>query len=95
MNIDNLNTVIAIISAILGGGAVKMLEVFITARRGTQDYATVIRDELRKNASELRMDIASLEERLEGVEKDRDSWRERYYGEREKHINDGSAGEGC
>lgn len=93
MDIDNINTVIAVMSAILGGGAVKMLEVFITARRSTQDYATVIRDELRKNASELRMDIDSLEERLDGTEKDRDAWREKYYGEREKHI--GREGEGC
>lgn len=95
VDIDNLNTIIAIVSAIVGGGAVKMIEVFLTARRGTQDYATVIRDELRKNASELRMDIAALEERLSSVEKDRDTWREKYYGERERHISDGSAGEGC
>lgn len=95
MDISDINTVIALISAVVGGGLVKVIEVFIVARRGSIDYATVIREELRKNAQDLRDDIEDLDAKVVRLEKERDEWRDKYFSLRERNSVDRRSREGA
>lgn len=63
---------IALIGTLFGGVALKVAEA-ILARGGQKvDYATNMRDELRK-------DSATLKEELRQAEKDLDAWKEKYF----------------
>lgn len=94
MDAPSINTIIALISALVGGGIVKMVEVFLVARHGAEDYAAVLREELRKDNQSLKADVVLLEKRITELEHDRDAWREKYYNIMERKIDDRGTGEG-
>lgn len=86
MDASNINTIVALISAIIGGGLVKFIEVFVVARKGSQDYSAVIRDELRQSATSLQQEIRELDNKIVKLEQERDQWRDKYYSLVEKQI---------
>ena len=63
---------IAFLGAAFGGAGLKLTEAWLGRNKVKIDDATLIRDE-------LRLDITSLRAENEALEKDRDSWREKYY----------------
>lgn len=63
---------IALIGTVLGGTGLKLLESFLSRGQGKADAATSMREELRKESTTLR-------EELRIVEKDLDSWKEKYF----------------
>lgn len=89
MDAVNVNTFIALASAILGGGVVKMVEVILVAKHGSRDYAATIREELRQAANDLKGDVVLLEGKIDGLQKERDEWKDKYYNLLiESKIND-------
>lgn len=73
---------IALVTALatfLAASAPKWIEQLGGARKQRDDAAAAIRDELRKT-------LAIHEDRIEELEKERDAWRDRYYGLRERLV---------
>lgn len=71
-------TLLTLLGAIFGGALLKLAEYFVTRGKAKVDEATAIR-------AELRVAIKDLTTEKEGVEAQRDTWRERYYSQLEKY----------
>jgi GrpB-like predicted nucleotidyltransferase (UPF0157 family) len=64
--------IIALIGTVFGGAGLKTVETFLTRGQKKTDEAAILREELRKEATSLR-------EELRAVEKELDSWKEKYF----------------
>lgn len=63
---------IALIGTVFGGAGLKVLENILSRGQSKDDLATSLRQELRKDSTDLRVE-------LKGLEKELDKWKERYY----------------
>lgn len=63
---------IALIGTLFGGVVLKLIESILARGNNRIDYATNMRDELRK-------DSVALKEELRQAEKDLDGWKEKYF----------------
>lgn len=63
---------IAFLGAAFGGAGLKLTEAWLGRNKVKLDDATIIR-------SEQRQEILDLRAENDALEKDRDSWREKYY----------------
>lgn len=63
---------IALIGTVFGGAGLKIMESFLARGSKKVDTATAMREELRKES-------ASLKEELRVVEKELDTWKEKYF----------------
>ena len=63
---------IALIGTVFGGAGLKVVEKILSQGQARDDAATQIREELRKESTDLR-------EELRLVEKALDEWKEKYF----------------
>lgn len=63
---------IALIGTLFGGVVLKFMEKFLARSGEKQDYATKIRDEIRK-------DLTQSKEEARLLEKELDEWKMKYY----------------
>lgn len=88
---STINAVIAIISAVIGGGVVKVLEVMMIAKNNSTALAADLRQEIQNLNHELKADAIILEKRIEELQHERDSWRDKYYNLVERGLSDRGA----
>ena len=71
---------IALIGTLLGGGiGIKFLDNILSRGQRKIDAATAMREELRKEGESLKREAAELREEIRKIEKELDSWKEKYY----------------
>lgn len=63
---------IALIGTLFGGVVLKLIEAILARGGQKEDAATSMREELRKDSTELRAEIRA-------VEKELDQWKEKYF----------------
>lgn len=68
---------IAFLGAAFGGAGLKLTEAWLGRNKVKIDDASLIRGELRQQATDLRVELTE-------TEKERDSWREKYYAAQEQ-----------
>lgn len=69
---SNTEALLALAGTIFGGAGLKGLEAFLGKAKKKDDTATSLREELRKENSELRAELHRAEEA-------EDEWRSKYY----------------
>ena len=70
--------ILALLGTIFAGVGLEVVKNWFT--RGQKiDAATEIRQELRKEAEDLKADAAALREEIRKVEKELDAWKEKYF----------------
>lgn len=78
-----MSTTIDIITALgaagVGGGIIKLVEMWLGKSSAKANQDRELRDELRNSATALRAEIEALKEELRETEKVLDHWREMYW----------------
>lgn len=75
----NVDVIVALVSAITGGGLVRLLEVWLSKQKNKAEQDKLFRDELRSEGDALRARIKELKEELEAREKEVDEYKEKYW----------------
>lgn len=70
---------VALISALTGGGFIKLMESWLTRNKQKSEQDKQFRDELRGEAESLRKQIESLKAELKNAEKELDDFKEKYW----------------
>lgn len=76
----NSSVAVAFISALGGGAFVYILSIFFLPKSTREDFATKLRNELRSDIKEIRIEKERLEKEL-------DEWKTKYYQILEKYTN--------
>jgi len=76
---STLDIVLALSAAGVGGGIIRLIELWLGKSRAKNTQDKELRDELRTNASALRAEIDALKAELKETEKVLDHWREQYW----------------
>lgn len=76
---STLDIVVALSAAGVGGGIIRLIELWLGKSRVKTTQDRELRDELRTNASALRAEIDALKAELKETEKVLDHWREQYW----------------
>jgi len=71
--------IMALGSAITGGGFLKFLEWFLNRSKFKSEQDKQFRDELRNESADLRKQIEALKEELKTAEKELDEFKEKYW----------------
>lgn len=76
--------IVALIGTVVGGPAVMKIMDFLMTRKQRKDtHAKEIREELRKDLEISRKETAEAKEETRRVEKELDSWKDKYFEELE------------
>lgn len=70
---------IALISAVTGGGLLKLADIWFNRQKIRNDNAKQLRDETRIEVTELRQQIKDLDEKIKTKNDEIDNWRKQYW----------------
>jgi uncharacterized protein YlxW (UPF0749 family) len=70
---------VALVSALTGGGFIKLTESWLTRNKNRSEQDKQFRDELRGEAESLRKQIDALKVELKNAEKELDDFKEKYW----------------
>lgn len=76
---STIEIIIALSAAGVGGGIIRLIEIWLGKSRAKNTQDRELRDELRTNATALRAEIDALKAELKETEKMLDHWREQYW----------------
>lgn len=71
--------ILALLGTIFAGVGLEVIKNWFTRGQKKIDAATEMRQELRKEAEDLKADAAALREEIRKVEKELDAWKEKYF----------------
>lgn len=74
-----IDIITALGAAGIGGGIIKVVELWLGKSKAKSTQDRELRDELRGNATALRAEIDALKAELKETEKVLDHWREAYW----------------
>lgn len=80
-NLDSttITAIASLVGAVFAGTGLKVIEHWLKKTKDKQDTATELRDELRKELTQLKTELAKAEMEI-------DTWRQRYYEVIEQYI---------
>jgi chromosome segregation ATPase len=70
---------VALVSALTGGGFIKIMESWLTRNKNKSEQDKQFRDELRAEAEGLRKQLDKLKDELRQAEKELDDFKEKYW----------------
>lgn len=73
------DVLVALVSAITGGGLIKILESWLSRQKQKTEKDKQFRDELRGEAEGLRKQLENLKKELKDTEKELDDFKEKYW----------------
>lgn len=76
---STMDIILALSAAGVGGGIIRLIEIWLGKSRAKNTQDRELRDELRTNAVALRLEIDALKAELKETEKMLDHWREQYW----------------
>lgn len=76
---STMDIILALSAAGVGGGIIRLIEIWLGKSRAKNTQDRELRDELRTNAIALRLEIDALKIELKETEKQLDHWREQYW----------------
>lgn len=71
--------IVALISAVTGGGLIKLGDTWLNRVKLKNETAKQIRDEARTEASSLKTEVNYYKDQLREKEKEIDDWRKRFW----------------
>lgn len=81
------NVIIAFISAVTGGGLLKVADTWLNRAKLKNETAKQLRDEAREEATSLKNEINYYKDRVREREKEIDDWRRQYWHIYEEYSN--------
>lgn len=79
-------TILAIVSALLGGGGLKFIDFWLGRAKVKDDSAAAFRTELREEVKNLRGQILAAEVKAAAAEQKEGEWREKYFEALEEGV---------
>jgi hypothetical protein len=73
------NIVIAAVSAITGGGLLKVADTWLNRAKMRNETAKQLRDEAREEAAALKSEINFYKDKIREKDKEIDEWRTKYW----------------
>jgi hypothetical protein len=71
--------IVALISAITGGGLLKLADTWLNRAKQKSETAKQLRDEAREEASSLKNEVNYFKDKVKEKEREIDEWRTKYW----------------